>query len=341
MPSRNIIDRLKAGDILLLDGATGSEIQRRGFDVARGATKEADTEWQETFGKGWNGDAEGITDPLDDWAATIGPWGAPANLDAPDIVRSLHEDYLKIGADIIISNNFYSSRSMMAMAGEEGRWEECTRRGGELAVEVRNAVKPEAYVAGGFAASHQVNTVAELGSELKDMARVLTGTGVDFLILEYFGGDTMRDPIEDCQVALDACAGTNLPVFLGLCWVQKNGRLHRGQSFSDLLKALKGQKLDGVFLMCSSPPAISACLPNLRKAFDGPVGAYAQAGYKENPKYGAAPGEPFFLIDEKSYPPKRYAEYALEWKKMGAQIIGGCCATGPEHIVAVRDALKK
>jgi homocysteine S-methyltransferase len=340
MPSRNIVDRLRAGEILLLDGATGSEIQRRGFDVSRGATKEPGREWLETFGKGWNGEG-GQIDSNDDWAGTIGPWGAPANLDAPDIVRKLHEDYLKIGADVIISNNFYSSRSMMAMAGEEGRWEECTRRGGELAVEVRNAVKPEAYVAGGFSPSHQLATTAELGKELRDMARVLAGAGVDFLILEYFGGDTERDPIEDCQAALDACAKTDLPVFLGLCWVQKNGKLHRGQSFSDLVKALKGQKLDGMFLMCSSPPAISACLPNLRKAFDGPVGAYAQAGYNENPKFGTSPGEPFFLIDADSYPPERYAEYAREWKKMGAQLIGGCCGTGPEHIAAVRDVLKK
>ena len=46
------------------------------------------------------------------------------------------------------------------------------------------------------------------------------------------------------------------------------------------------------------------------------------------------------LSSEIEYTPQRYAEFARQWKEMGAQVIGGCCATGPEHIGAVRSALK-
>jgi len=340
MPSRSIIDRLKAGEILVKDGGTGSEVQRRGYSVSQGASRSSNRKWGPTFGKGWNGDAEGINDPLDDWAGLLGPWSTPANLNAPGLVRKLHEDYLKAGADIVTSNTFYSGRTSMAKIGEGDRWEEYTRRGVEIAIKARNAVKPEAYVAGGFGPSAYITNKREFREEVGELARVLADAGSDFLLPEYFGGDTDRDPMEDCQIVLDVCAETNLPVFLGINWVQNNGKMHKGQTFSDLVKIFKGRRVDGVFLMCSSPPAISACLPNLRKAFDGPIGAYAQAGYKENPKFGTSPDEEFFIIDQDCYPPKKYAEYASEWMKMGAQVIGGCCATGPDHIEAIASIVK-
>ncbi len=93
--------------------------------------------------------------------------------------------------------------------------------------------------------------------------------------------------------------------------------------------------------MCSYPAGISACLPNLRKAFDGPIGAYAHLGYRRNPKFGSSPDETFYLIEIDDYTPERYAEVARSWKEMGAQVIGGCCATGPEHIKVLRPAIKR
>ena len=308
MPTRSIVERLKAGEMLLLDGATGSELQARGVSINKGATSEE-----------------------------LGVWSATANLEAPDVVRQVHEDYLKIGADIIISNNFYTSRSMMAIIGEEDRWEEYTRRGGELAVQARNSVNPEAYVAGGFAPPYTGN----LRNEFEGQARVLAQAGVDFLIAEYMAGDTVLDtPIADCVTAVDACATTGLPAFLGICGVTLDATLRAGESFKDLATALKGHDVDGIFLMCSNPPAISACLPKLRKAYDGPIGAYAHVGYEKNPKFGTTPEEQYYTINPGENTPKRYAEFAGQWKEMGAQVIGGCCATGPEHIKALRPIVK-
>jgi S-methylmethionine-dependent homocysteine/selenocysteine methylase len=309
MPSRSIIDRLKAGEILLMDGGTGTELHRRGVTISKGAV-----------------------------AGQIGVWSAAANLEAPDVVKQIHEDYLKLGAEIIISNNFYTSKSMMASIGKEGQWEEYTRRGGELAVEVRNALNPEAYVAGGFAPTE---FDGDLREELEATARILAGTGVDFLIAEYFGGDIIHEnPIADCVTAVDVCAKAGLPLFLGVCCLREDGTMLNGESLTDLVAALKGHKVDGIFLMCSPPGAVSAGLPVLRKAFGGFVGAYAEIGYDENPKFGSSPKEEFFAIDTEDCPPERYAEYAREWKKMGAQIIGGCCASTPDHIKAIAPIVK-
>lgn len=304
MPTRSIVERLSAGEMLLLDGATGSELQARGVDINRGATSEE-----------------------------LGVWSATANLDAPDVVRQIHEDYLEIGADIVISNNFYTSQSMLALIGEENRWEQYTQRGGELAVQARNAVNPEAYVAGGISPPY----TGDLRKEFEGQARVLARAGVDFLLAEYMAGDTVLDtPIADCVTAVDVCATTGLPVFLGICGVKQDGTLHNGESFKDLAAALEGHAVAGIFLMCSTPPAISACLPKLREAYDGPIGAYAHLDYGLNPKFGTTPDEQYFSIGDGEFTPERYAEVARQWKEMGAQIIGGCCATRPEHIKALR-----
>src|SRR5688500_8460132 len=105
MPTRNIRERLQAGDILVLDGATGSELQRRGVYVSKGSAK----------GK-------------------LGPWSATANVDAPDVVRQVQEDYLRLGVDIITSDNFWTSRSRLSMVEMGDDWERITRTAAGIAV---------------------------------------------------------------------------------------------------------------------------------------------------------------------------------------------------------------
>ena len=93
MARLSIIDRLQAGEVLVMDGATGSELQRRGVNVNKGAVE----------GK-------------------LGVWSAAANFDAPQVVRAIHEDYLNVGVEVIISSNFYTSRTMMNVIGKQNQW---------------------------------------------------------------------------------------------------------------------------------------------------------------------------------------------------------------------------
>ena len=84
MPTQGIVERLAAGELLIHDGATGSELQRRGVDVNRGSTSDE-----------------------------LGVWSATANLETPEVVRAVHEDYLRSGA----------------LAGIRARWQKfpCSR----------------------------------------------------------------------------------------------------------------------------------------------------------------------------------------------------------------------
>ena len=114
-----------------------------------------------------------------------------------------------------------------------------------------------------------------------------------------------------------------------------------GESLADLARALDGHPIDAILLMCSKPEAISAGLPILRQAFAGPIGGYANIGYTRNPEFGSQRGVQWHTIDQETYPPDRYAGFARAWLDFGAQIVGGCCATGPAHIEAVASVLKE
>ncbi len=308
MPSRSIVDRLKDGELLLMDGATGSEIQRRGVNVNKGSNDEQ-----------------------------FGVWSASANIDAPGVVRAIHEDYLRAGADIIISNNFYTTSEKLKTIGAEDEWELYTRRGGELAVDTRDKVNPEAYVGGGVSPPG----TGDLRSQYEDQARVLAAAGVDFMLPEYVGGGVRHEGgIADCITAVEAFATAGLPVFLGISNLLETGTMRDGESMEDLGKALNDTQVAGVFLMCSYPECISAGLPALRDSYEGPLGAYGHLGYDRNPDFGKDPEEPYFKIEERHYNTVRYAQFGQEWIDMGAQVIGGCCSTRPDHIETLRPVVK-
>ena len=174
-------------------------------------------------------------------------------------------------------------------------------------------------------------------AEFAEPAQLLAEAGADAILPEYVGY------IEDCVAAVDACAEAGAPVFLGVRHVQPDGRMQYDESLVDLAAALKGHPVDVVLLMCTEPESVSAGLPILRDAFDGPVGVYPNIGYNPTGPIAAEPQPdregPDFLLTSR-YPPSRMADFAGVWKEMGAQIIGACCASGPEHIMAMRPVVK-
>ena len=326
MPPKNVMDRLRAGETLLMDGGTGSEIQRRGAEVLIGASPEVGLQ----------------------------AWSATANVDFADVVQQVHQDYLRCGADILISNNFWTGPSRLEPIGLAGRWEEYSRAAARNAMKARDAMNPDAYVAGGIAApTKQGGYDAANRSDIQIMgedaykkefaahAALLAEEGVDLMLPEYVGY------VEDCVAAVDACAQTGLPVWLGVRHITADGAMQYGESLEDLGRALKGHPVDAVLLMCCTPEAITAGIPILKRTYGGIIGGYPNIGYAPVAPLGkvTAPQYEEFehtgdFLNLGGYAPSRLAVFAQEWKDMGAQIIGGCCATGPEHTLAQRDVVK-
>lgn len=296
-------ERLATGRPMVLDGAMGSELQRRGVWVSHGATEEK-----------------------------LGAWSATAMRDAPETVRAIHEDYFRAGADIATTNSFWTNSVKLGVVGLADKASEYTRLAGEIAVEARDRLRPGAYVAGGMAPPRGGRSPVDpvdLPREFAMQAQALKAAGVDLLLLEYIGY------VEDIVAAVDAVAPTGLPVIVGIRHITEDGTMETGDGFERLATALGPRKVDAVLLMCSSPTAISAGLPKLRQAFRGPIGAYPNIGYGRSTTPLAGKGQ-WHSLDTTSYSPDQMAADGRSWLGMGAQIIGGCCATTPEHIAALR-----
>ena len=288
---------------MVLDGAMGSELQRRGVWVSHGATAEK-----------------------------LGAWSATAMRDAPEIVREVHEDYFNVGADIATTNSFWTNSVKLGPVGFGEKAAEYTRRSGEIAVEARDRLRPAAYVAGGMAPPHGARVPVDpldLPREFAMQAHALKDAGVDVLLLEYIGS------VDDVVAGIDAVAPAGLPVMIGLRHVTENGALQHGETFGQLVAALGAREVAAILLMCSNPSDISASLPKLRKAFSGPIGAYPNIGYRRSAE-AMEPGRQWHGLDTTTYTPANLAADGALWLEMGAQIVGGCCATTPAHIEALR-----
>jgi len=184
----DISQRLRDGAVLLLDGATGTELERRGADMNDAA------------------------------------WCALATLSAPDLLRTIHEDYIRAGADVITANTYASSRLMLEAAGCAERTGEIVIKAVEIALRARDgaAAGRDVVVAGSlshmnpmkegtdglerrrFAAAHDAKQAFE------EMAGLLAEAGCDLIILEM-----MYDP-DLAPMAIAAAMATGLPVWVRL-----------------------------------------------------------------------------------------------------------------------------
>ncbi len=173
----SFLTRARAGQPILIDGATGSECSRRGVPVHE---------------HGWSGGAA---------------------LSHPDVVRSIHADYLAVGADFIAANTFATGRNITRDVGSEGTFEELNRRAVELAIEAREeAGTPAVLVAGGisnwsFSGHHP--TLDQLREDTIAQAEVMRDAGADLLSLEMMV-DLQRFP-----VTLESASSVGLPVWVG------------------------------------------------------------------------------------------------------------------------------
>ncbi|HUV28307.1 MAG TPA: homocysteine S-methyltransferase family protein [Anaerolineales bacterium] len=289
-----LIQRLDNGEQILIDGATGTEIERRGVPMVDNA---------------WNG------------------MGAMTH---PDIVRQVHEDYIRCGAQIIISNTFSTSRHVLQDAGFEEHFEVLNRRGIELAREARtNMGSPNVLVAGGIAYlsfTGKTPPPEQLRANLEEQAVIMADAGADLIMLE------MMADIERTEIALEAAQKTGLPVWVGFsCHLDEVGEPHLlyGSALLEGVKAIQNYDVPVVTIMHTEVEYIDACLNVLKANWQGPIGVYAHLGKIVAPNW----------IFNDVISPEDYASAASSWLQQGVQVLGGCCGIGLEHMQVLKDIL--
>ncbi len=288
--------RLNRGELIVLDGAMGTELERRGVPTPL---------------------------PL---------WSAQALLDAPDTIRAIHEDYVRAGADIITANTFRTTPRTLAKTGRAGEAERLVERAVSLAREAAGYVRGarEVLVAGALAPLEDCyrpdlspeTPVAE--REHAEQAVRLARQGVDLILIE-----TMNSTAE-AKAALRGAKAAGVPVLVS--FICRSAReIWNGELLADAVRAVEPFKPDAILVNCVSPGAVADCLGEMSRVTRLPLGCYPNAG-------GPNMAEGTWNFDPE-WTPERFAEAAAGWVARGAQIVGGCCGIGPDHIRALRLAL--
>lgn len=246
--SSSLNERLALGKIVLIDGATGTDIERRGVPMIENA------------------------------------WCGVSALTHGDDVRAVHRAHIDAGAELLIANTYASSRHLLALAGHENSFEEINRRAVELAIQARTeAGCPDVLVAGSMSTTRQGGPYADVDvarSNFGEQARILADAGADIILLEM-----MRD-IEQTEVCLDAAYAADLPVWLGISCVLIDDEpwmidgLIRLDAF---MHRFASEPVEVIAVMHTETRDVDACLDIVQQSWHGPIGVYAQSGNFQPP----------------------------------------------------------
>ena len=284
-------ERLAHG-ALLCDGAMGTQLYERGVE----------------------------DDPLD-----------LANLTHPDVVKAIHLDYLRAGAEVIQTNTFGANALRLAAAGVEGQVEEINRAAVAIAEQARRLVGQSIWIAGGIGPlGRDSSPFGALDSAtghnaFAQQAAALADAGVDLFMLETFSS------LGEVKLAVAAVRSVSpLPIVAQMTFAEEGVTLG-GDTPEEVAAALGELDLAAFGANCSvGPDLIRDVVERMARVADLPIAAQPNAGL---PAY----------VDgriEYSADPKYFSDAARQIAVAGARLLGGCCGTTPEHIAKVRDALR-
>ena len=252
------------------------------------------------------------------------------NLSLPAIVRDVHQEYVRAGADLIETNTFGANRKRLAEFGFADKARLINRAGVRIA---REAAREQAFVAAAIGPLGVrleplgSTSVDEARSVFREQIEALVEAGVDCLMLETF-----RD-LNEIRAAVEAAreaAGSEIVLVAHLS-IEGDGRLQDGTSIEDFTRALDAMPVDVIGLNCSSGPQVMfETLEKMTAFTNKPLSALPNAGLP-----ASVDGRNIYLCS-----PEYMAHYAARFVEAGARIVGGCCGTTPEHIKEIRNQVR-
>jgi homocysteine S-methyltransferase len=291
--------------IRVLDGGMATELERRGFD---------------------------LSGPL---------WSAHVLDEAPEAIRAVHLDYLRAGADCIETASYQISEQGYRELGR-GDWARALRQSVELAEAARReygresgrrvwiaaSLGPYGAVLHNGAEFHGRYAIGyeELVSFHRERLAVMAETGADLVAMETVPS---LEEARAIVAALDA-----VPDVAG--WVSFTCRDERHVAHGELLREC-ARVLDGaervlaVGINCTRPEFVGSLIGEARAGTGKPVVVYPNSGETWDASTRTWHGRGELAAEE-----ARFGELARGWYTAGAQAVGGCCRTGPGHVLAAR-----
>ena len=266
-------------------------------------------------------------------------WSATALIDKKyhELVVDAHLDFIKSGAEVIVTTNFSARRTRMIQNKVEKYFNYANEMAGELALRAKEISKKNVLIGGSLPAQNDTYVLDERDEKIiekgfYDQAKLLKPF-VDFFYLDVLCGS------RECEIALNVTEKLNLPVLVGL-HVKKNGKLPSNESVTEVVEKCKNANWLGLILACVSPEIIASSINEIKK-LNISFGYKANLWKSEEPvpvhkiaspedKIQANPIEA--LGTRYDYNGKKFLEFSKKMIGEGATIIGGCCETKPSHI---------
>ncbi len=267
-------------------------------------------------------------------------WSALALIEGPEFVTKAHTAYIEAGADVITTNSY---AVVPFHIGEERFAAEGTKLSalaGRLAREAADAAKDRNVLVAG-------SLPPVFGSYQPDLFNpALAGTYLDVLVggmrpyVDVWLAETQSSLIE-ARAAYTATAATGLPLWLSFTLRDDvspaemgEPQLRSGETVVAAAELAASIGAEAMLFNCSMPEVMAAAIEAASKTFarlgvDLPIGVYANAFPSQQ---GAEEANAVVTEIRADLNPASYDQWAQQWAKAGASIIGGCCGIGTEHI---------
>ena len=265
-------------------------------------------------------------------------WSANAilNSDYHKLLEDTHKDFVRAGAEVIVTTTFTTRRKRLRDNNIEDKFEYLNKKAGEIAVNVKKEF-PNIKIAGGLPPQHLTyeedkRNENEIITDFNEQAKLLDEY-VDFYYFDVWSS------IKEFKCGIKAIKEFNKPYLVGI-HISEGTNLPSGEKISEI-KNILDDNLLGVMLSCVSPENYELNLKEL-KNLDVPFGFKLNGFKTTKPKNGytanylKTKGNPNeFLGHRLDLTPEKIQEIAKKFKEHGATIIGGCCETRPSHIEAM------
>ncbi len=255
------------------------------------------------------------------------------NVDHPDRIRALHRGFVEAGSDIILTNSFGGTRYRLKLHNHQDRAFELNKHAAALAREVADAAPHPVIVAGSVGPTGEIFepvgtvSIADAVVAFEEQIKGLMAGGADVIWAETISSE------EEITAIAIACANLDAPLCATLSF-DTAGRTMMGVTstgYAAMQGALAAQPLAfGANCGTGAPDLLRTVLGITEASPDAIVIAKANAGI---PKYVNG-------LIEYDGTPELMADYARLARDSGARIIGGCCGTKPEHLVAMKAAME-
>ncbi len=244
------------------------------------------------------------------------------NLSSPQLVKEIHQEYIRAGAEVLETNTFGGNRVRLGSFGFAEKLRAINEAGVRLA---REAAGESAFVAGAMGPlGTQIEPLgpmsfAEARGVFREQAEALSMAGVDLFVLETF---YELNELREAIYAVREAAGLEI-VVVAQVTINDDGSLRDGTGTETFTRSLNEWPVDVIGVNCSAGPKVALeTIEKMARYTTKPLSAMPNAGLP-----ATVEGRNIYLCS-----PEYMAQYSRRFLQAGVRMMGGCCGTTPEHI---------